>query len=101
MHWKPHGLRVFVVAVLALPLLAPVAKPFAKGGSFHVIAVRVDASTSLFYACEPGARSAPTRVYPGLHLARTGDPSRLPLIGPSDDGCCCRSRHRLAGIRRN
>ncbi len=77
MYWKPNGLRVFVVAALALPQLAPVAQPFAKGDSFHVIAVRVDTNTPLFHACQPDARSSPPRVYPGLHLVRTGDPSRL------------------------
>lgn len=77
MHWKPHVLRVFGVAALALPHLAPVAQPFAKGGSFHVIAVRVDSGTPLFHACQPDGRPAPTRVYPGLHLASTSEPSKL------------------------
>lgn len=77
MHWKPHCLRAFGLAVLAISNLAPVAQPFATGGSFHVIAVRVDTNTPLFHPCQPGARSSPPRVYPGLHLVRTDEPSKL------------------------
>ncbi|MEW5981640.1 MAG: VWA domain-containing protein [Acidobacteriota bacterium] len=77
MYWKPNGLRVFVVAALALPQLAPVAQPFAKGESFHVIAVRVDTGTTLFRTCAPGGRLAPPRVHPGLHLVRTAEPVTL------------------------